>query len=132
MRSQQSLVFRFESSCGLYTFFLSIRGNFMPLVEASQLKKTYIAGDIPVKAIRGVSFSIPPASFVSFVGPSGSGKSTLLNMIGCLDPPTGRGPHRSRHKTYPCWMPERAAKFRGTHHRLYFSGFQPDSRPYRL
>ncbi len=61
----------------------------MSLVEAQQLEKHYIAGDITVKAIRGVDFTIEPASFVSFVGPSGSGKSTLLNMIGCLDPPTG-------------------------------------------
>lgn len=61
----------------------------MPLVDARQLEKTYITGEIKVKAIRGVDFSIEPASFVSFIGPSGSGKSTLLNMIGCLDPPTG-------------------------------------------
>ncbi len=60
----------------------------MPLVEAKQLKKTYLAGDIEIKAIRGVDLTIEPASFVSFIGPSGSGKSTLLNMIGCLDPPT--------------------------------------------
>ena len=60
----------------------------MPLVEARELVKTYVTGDIEVRAIRGVDFSIKPASFVSFVGPSGSGKSTLLNMIGCLDLPT--------------------------------------------
>ena len=60
----------------------------MPLVEAKQLTKSYITGDIEVKAIQGVDFVIEPASFVSFIGPSGSGKSTLLNMIGCLDPPT--------------------------------------------
>lgn len=60
----------------------------MPLIEASQLEKTYVAGDITVNAIRNVDFSIEPASFVSFIGPSGSGKSTLLNMIGALDPPT--------------------------------------------
>jgi len=40
----------------------------MALVEAKELTKTYIAGDIPVEAIRGVSFSILPASFVSFIG----------------------------------------------------------------
>ncbi|MFH1217254.1 MAG: ABC transporter ATP-binding protein [Pseudomonadota bacterium] len=60
----------------------------MPLVEARQLEKTYVTGDIEVRAVRGVDFTIEPASFVSFIGPSGSGKSTLLNMIGCLDPPT--------------------------------------------
>ncbi|NOQ66941.1 MAG: ATP-binding cassette domain-containing protein [Desulfobacterales bacterium] len=60
----------------------------MALVEAKKLEKTYISGDIEIKAIRGIDLTIEPASFVSFVGPSGSGKSTLLNMIGCLDPPT--------------------------------------------
>jgi putative ABC transport system ATP-binding protein len=60
----------------------------MSLVTAKNLQKTYIAGDIAVKAIRGIDFEIEPASFVSFVGPSGSGKSTLLNLIGCLDTPT--------------------------------------------
>ena len=61
----------------------------MALVTAHNLSKNYTAGEITVKAIQGIDFSIEPGSFVSFVGPSGSGKSTLLNMIGCLDPPTG-------------------------------------------
>lgn len=60
----------------------------MALIEANNLKKTYLAGYIPVNAIRGVSFSLPPSSFVSFIGPSGSGKSLLLNIKGCLDPPS--------------------------------------------
>ena len=61
----------------------------MSLIEAKDLIKTYQTGEVEVKAIRGVTFGIEPASFVSFVGPSGSGKTTLLNMIGCLDTPTG-------------------------------------------
>jgi len=60
----------------------------MPLIEAQQLAKSYQAGDVAVQAIKGVDFTIAPASFVCFVGPSGSGKSTLLNMIGCLDHPS--------------------------------------------
>jgi len=60
----------------------------MSLVRAVQLEKTYRAGDVEVHAVRGVDFTIEPASFAAFVGPSGSGKSTLLNMIGCLDAPT--------------------------------------------
>jgi putative ABC transport system ATP-binding protein len=43
---------------------------------------------VSVQALKGISFAIEPASFVSFVGPSGSGKTTLLNLIGCLDAPT--------------------------------------------
>ena len=60
----------------------------MHVITAENLTKTYRAGDVEVQAVRGVTFSVEPASFVSFVGPSGSGKSTLLNMIGCLDRPT--------------------------------------------
>lgn len=60
----------------------------MAVIEASHLVKTYRAGSVAVPAIRDVSFTIAPASFVCFVGPSGSGKSTLLNMMGCLDRPT--------------------------------------------
>jgi len=58
------------------------------LVVASQLSKTYRAGDVDVPALRGVDFAINAGAFVAFVGPSGSGKSTLLNMIGCLDKPS--------------------------------------------
>ena len=60
----------------------------MSLVVASQLSKTYRAGDVDVPALRGVDFAINAGAFVAFVGPSGSGKSTLLNMIGCLDKPS--------------------------------------------
>jgi len=60
----------------------------MSIVQAVNLSKTYRSGEVEVHAIRGINFSIDPASFVAFVGPSGSGKSTLLNMIGCLDHPT--------------------------------------------
>lgn len=60
----------------------------MTAVTARGLRKTYIAGDVAVEAIRGVDFDIQAGSFAAFVGPSGSGKSTLLNMIGCLDRPT--------------------------------------------
>ena len=60
----------------------------MPLIIAENVQKDYQAGEITVKALKGLSFEIEPASFVSFVGPSGSGKTTLLNLIGCLDKPT--------------------------------------------
>jgi len=60
----------------------------MGLVVAEQLSKDYLTGEVVVRALNGVSFTIEPASFVSFIGPSGSGKTTLLNLIGCLDKPT--------------------------------------------
>jgi putative ABC transport system ATP-binding protein len=61
----------------------------MELMKAANIVKDYIVGEVAVRALDGLSFTIDPASFVSFVGPSGSGKTTLLNLIGCLDKPTG-------------------------------------------
>ncbi len=41
-----------------------------------------------VRAVDGVSFSVPRGQMVAIVGASGSGKSTLLHMIGAVDRPT--------------------------------------------
>ena len=60
----------------------------MSLLIAEDIGKNYQVGEVVIPALRGVSFEIEPASFVSFIGPSGSGKTTLLNLIGCLDAPT--------------------------------------------
>ena len=60
----------------------------MSLLIADRIGKNYQVGEVVIPALRGVSFEIDPASFVSFIGPSGSGKTTLLNLIGCLDTPT--------------------------------------------
>lgn len=94
----------------------------MALVEAEGLWKKYVAGDIEVAAIRGVSFSIAPASLVSFIGPSGSGKSTLLNMIGCLDPPTSGG-LRVAGQNVARLNSRDSAVFRGTHIGFIFQDF---------
>ncbi len=94
----------------------------MSVIIAKQLVKTYVAGDIKVEAIRGVDFSIEPASFVSFIGPSGSGKSTLLNMIGCLDPPTS-GELQVVGQDITNLSRQDAARFRGEHIGFVFQDF---------
>ena len=94
----------------------------MSLVTADHLEKTYQAGDISVKAICDVDFTIEPASFVSFVGPSGSGKSTLLNMIGCLDPPTS-GSLQVAGQDITSMDRKQAALFRGENIGFVFQDF---------
>jgi len=94
----------------------------MTLVNAKNLSKVYSLGEIKVEALKGVSFEIEPASFVSFIGPSGSGKTTLLNLIGCLDKPTSGKLEVADMNTSDLTRKE-AAAFRGKNLGFIFQDF---------
>ena len=58
------------------------------VVETHGLRKTFESEGAPVRALRGVDFTMTPGEFVAVMGPSGCGKSTLLNIVAGLDTPT--------------------------------------------
>jgi len=58
------------------------------MIKITSLTKNFKSGDINVRAVNDVSFSVQTGKFVSVVGRSGSGKSTLLSLLGALDKPS--------------------------------------------
>jgi putative ABC transport system ATP-binding protein len=59
------------------------------MIELEGIEKTYVAGSVETRVLRGISFRIEAGEFVAIMGASGTGKSTLMNVLGCLDKPTG-------------------------------------------
>jgi putative ABC transport system ATP-binding protein len=58
------------------------------VISVKDLIKTYVVGEVEVRALRGVNLDVEKGEFLSVTGQSGSGKSTFMHIVGCLDRPT--------------------------------------------
>lgn len=57
-------------------------------VKLQDITKIYKMGEVEIRAVDHISFSISKGEFVVIVGPSGAGKTTVLNILGGMDTAT--------------------------------------------
>src|SRR3954464_9473411 len=92
------------------------------IVQAIDLTKEFVRGQVKVTALQDVELAVAHKEFVALMGPSGSGKSTLLHLIAGMDKPTeGR---LVVLKEEPALMDERnLARWRNNHLGFVFQAF---------
>ena len=60
----------------------------MSYIEFDKVSKIYQMGEVEIKALDEISFSIDKGEFVVILGASGAGKTTILNILGGMDTAT--------------------------------------------
>ncbi len=93
-----------------------------PVIEVSELHKTYALDGVDVHALRGIDLTVQAGEFVAIMGPSGSGKSTLMNILGCLDIPD-RGRYILQGRDVTELDPDQLAELRNREIGFVFQNF---------
>jgi putative ABC transport system ATP-binding protein len=98
------------------------RSDALPLIQLTNIAKTYELGEVQVHALKQATLSIERGEYVALIGPSGSGKSTLMNTLGCLDRPTS-GSYLLDGKEVVTMSKDERAELRNQHLGFVFQNF---------
>ncbi|MET3613404.1 lipoprotein-releasing system ATP-binding protein [Rhizobium aquaticum] len=85
-----------------------------PLLNVSDLWKTFGDGDAATQVLKGLDFTMAQGEMSALLGPSGSGKSTLLTILGTLMRPTS-GSHTMLGQDLTTASDEDLTEFRNRH-----------------
>ncbi|MCX6812266.1 MAG: ABC transporter ATP-binding protein [Candidatus Berkelbacteria bacterium] len=92
------------------------------VVEAKNIKKTFLLGENSIEVLKGLTFEIESGEFVIIFGPSGCGKSTLLNIISGLEN-VSDGSIKIRGEQLEDYNPKQMAEFRQSKIGIVFQSF---------
>ncbi|HAT2049193.1 TPA: ABC transporter ATP-binding protein [Legionella pneumophila] len=93
-----------------------------PLIQLSDLVKTYHLEGISTTVLKEVSLSVYAGDLLAIVGASGSGKSTLMNIIGLLDKPD-TGTYTLNNRNVASLSDDEAAELRNQNIGFVFQQF---------
>ncbi len=57
----------------------------MAFIEFKNVSKVYTMGEVEIRALDDINFTIDQGEFVVILGASGAGKTTILNLLGGMD-----------------------------------------------